>query len=196
MNVLTTAGLAAGWLLLCAAALPAQFSTRELADGSAQRIGEVAPPWSTRGWINSTPLDVGQLRGKVVLLRFFHNNPTGAVALKELYDEFREKGLAVVGLYTPDPMPTQTSVAEVRDLALAQGFEFPVGLDTRWETLNRYWLDRADAQLTAATFLIDREGRIRYIQPDGLYDRRSSHRPLRKEYDKLRRKIEELLQTE
>ena len=81
-------------------------------------------------------------------------------------------------------------------LASALGFQFPVGLDSRWETLNRYWLNRADADLTAATFLIDRQGIIRYIQPDGMYDGKSSRRSMRKAYEKLQEAVENLLKQE
>ena len=159
-------------------------------------IGQAAPPWNVEGWVNSQPLDVKQLRGKVVLLRFLDDNPRGAAGLKELYRAHGAQGLAVVGVYAPQPMPAETSLEHVRELASSQGFDFPVGLDSRWETLNRYWLQQANADLAAATFLIDRQGVIRYIQPDGYFEKNSRNRTLRKEYDKLENAIEILLKSE
>lgn len=161
--------------------------------GNPQLLGRVAPSWSTQGWVNSQPLDRDQLRGQVVLLRFFHDSPPGAASLKEWFRAYRTQGFVVVGLYAPDPMPTETELEHVRQLASSLDFEFPVGLDSRWETLNRYWLERVDAEMTAATFLIDRKGVIRYIQPDGQYEKKSPNRAARREYEKLQAAIEKLL---
>lgn len=181
---------------MSAALLQAQFTNKEMALGSGQMIDEVAPGWKALGWVNSKPLDIDDLRDNVVLLRFFNDNPTGAASLNELHKNYREQGLMVVGIYTPTPFPTQTDVKHVQRLASALGFQFPVGLDSRWETLSRYWLNRPDADLTATTFLIDRQGIIRYIQPDGRYDIKSSRRSMRKAHKKLQEEVEALLKQE
>lgn len=173
--------------------LAAQQSTAELASGRGEMIGQVAPPWKHQGWVNSKPVDLAQLRGKVILLRFFQDHAAGAAAVRELYQTYGAQGLAVVGFYVPTPFPAETEPEQVRQLASALGFEFPVGVDARWETINRYWLNRAEAEMAAATFVIDRQGIIRYIQPDGLYEKNSSQRALRREYDNLVKQIEGLL---
>jgi len=174
--------------------LAAQFGDDSLvSDRSAIRVGAVAPSWIIRNWINSGPLDIGQLQGKVVLVRFFSDNPLSAATLNEFYRAYRDQGLAVVGFYTPQPMPGETDVDDVRRLVLALGFEFPVGVDPRWETVNRYWLTEADADMGAAAFLIDRKGVIRFIQGRGLYERNSPNRAVRREYETLQRLIEQLL---
>ncbi|MDP2735060.1 MAG: hypothetical protein Q8P12_02530, partial [bacterium] len=59
-----------------------------------------------------------------------------------------------------------------------------------------YWLNRADAEMTAVTFLIDRKGMIRYVQPDGLYEKNSANRAVRKEFEKLEKQIQNLLKEE
>jgi peroxiredoxin len=161
-----------------------------------QMIGQAAPAWITQGWVNSKPLEVKQLRGKVVLLRFLDDNPKGAATLKDLYRTYSGRGLAVVGMYTPQPMPAETGLDHVREMVSSQGFDFPVGLDSHWETFNRYWLQQPDADLAAATFLIDRQGVIRYIQPDGQFEKNSSNRAMRKEYEKVEKEIESLLKSE
>jgi len=174
--------------------LAAQFADDSFAsDRNAIRVGAVAPPWIIRNWINSGPLDIGQLQGKVILLRFFSDNPLSAATLNEFYRTYRERGLAVVGIYSPQPMPGETDVDSVRRLVSALGFEFPVGVDPRWETVNRYWLTEADADMGAAAFLIDRKGVIRFIQGRGLYERNSPNRAVRREYETLQRLIEQLL---
>ena len=175
--------------------LVAQVGTPEGGGSVSLAAGQKAPEWKTQGWVNSGPLDIAQLRGKVVVLRFITDEDP-VPSLIELDRAYRARGLAVVAIYVPSPMPSETSLDHVRQLATERGYEFPVGLDSRWETLNRYWLDRVNVELTVATFLIGRDGIIRYIQADGHYDKNSPNRALRREYSKLEKEIELLLKTE
>ena len=62
--------------------------------------------------------------------------------------------------------------------------------------MNRYWLDRADAEMAAVAFVIDRNGVIRYIQPDGQYEKNSPNRVRRREFEKLEKQIQNLLKEE
>jgi hypothetical protein len=180
-------------LLSFASVLPAQFSTAELAAGEDQMIGQPAPSWVHRGWVNSAPLEARQLRGRVVLLRFFSDQPVGAPAVVELYQQYQEQGLAAIGFYVPQPMPTTTEREYVGDLASSVGFDFPVAMDSGWETVNKYWLNRADAEPAGMTFLIDRKGIIRYIQPDGRYEKNSKDRRSREAYERMDKQIQALL---
>jgi hypothetical protein len=66
-------------------------------------------------------------------------------------------------------------------------------VDSAWQTVNRYWLNRADAEAASVTFLIDRRGVIRYVQPDGRYEKNSRDRKARQEYEGLEKQILELL---
>ena len=177
-------------------AFAAQAAASDSNSPASIAVGQVAPPWTPRGWVNAASLELKQLRGKVVLLRFLSDDTTGAASISELYRVYHPRGLAVVGMYAPAPMPAETSIDHVRQLASAHGFEFPIGVDSHWETLNRYWIDRGDAELTSATFVIDGKGIVRYIQPDGQYDKNSSNRAMRKEYEKLEKAIENLLKPE
>jgi peroxiredoxin len=140
-------------------------------------IGTPAPEWNNQQWINSSPLRISDLKGKVILLRFFMDSScpfcsASAPFLNEFYAAFKDKGLIVIGMYTPKPEPTSVPVEQVQKYVKDYGFQFPVALDNDWATLNKFWLDRVpDADFTSVSFLIDKKGVVRYIHPGGKYDR-------------------------
>lgn len=172
--------------------LAAQFTASELRP-PPEMIGKVAPRWTPRAWVNSPPLEVAKLRGKVILLRFLNDSPQGAAGLRELIKSYQAQGLAAVGMYAPSPTPTEVDPETVRDLASALAFSFPIGVDSAWQTVNRYWMDRADVESLAATFVIDRSGIVRYVQPDGRYEKNSRDRVARRQYESLDKMIQTLL---
>lgn len=131
-----------------------------------------APGWAVQNWINSEPLSMAKLRGKVVLIRWWtgpscpYCSPS-APRLNRLYRRYKDRGLVVIGFYhhkSEEPL----SATEVRRLAKTMGMEFPVAVDVEWRTLKRYWLDRVDGEpWTSVSFLIDQQGVVRYIHPGG-----------------------------
>lgn len=135
-------------------------------------IGASAPEWEVGTWINSRPLALKGLRGKVVLIRWWTGPgcpycTASAPILRDLDKRYRKKGLVVIGFYHPKSAgPVNGS--KVGQLAKDLGMDFPVAVDAEWKTLNRYLLDQfPDAPFTSVSFLIDREGIIRYIHPGG-----------------------------
>jgi len=150
-------------------------------------------------WVQGGPLRLADLRGKVVLLRFFMDARCPlcrgtAPALNDFYREFGPEGLVVVGLYTPKPRPRPTRVDEVRDYVTAFGFRFPAAVDDHWSALRRLWLDRVpDAPYTSASLLIDRRGIVRHVQPGGLYAKDSRDPQGRRDYEVMRSRIVALL---
>src|ERR1041384_4926526 len=136
-------------------------------------VGTKAPEWEVTDWIQSGPLKLEDLRGKVVLVRWWTAPEcpycaATAPALNEFFKNYGERGLAVVGLYhhkSDEPL----RVAEVKKFAANFGFKFPIGIDRDWKTLHRWWLDSGHRQWTSVTFLIDRQGLIQHIHPGGQY---------------------------
>jgi len=185
-----------GLLAFNSVSLRSQTAAQDLDAKNSQMIGQAAPTLGISTWLNSKPLDIKDLHGKVVLLRFLNDSAAGAAALNELSRAYGDQGLVIIGVYAAEPMPGEIDPEHVRQLATAHGFEFPIGLDPRWETMNRYWLQQADADAGATTFLIDRKGIVRYIQPDGMYVKNSRNRALRKEYITLETTIESLLKPD
>jgi peroxiredoxin len=138
-------------------------------------IGTIAPEWENDQWLNSKTLRLSELKGKVVLLRFFMESScpmcrASAPYLNDFYSTYKDDGLIVIGMYTPKPTPRQTPIDTVRRFVEDYQFVFPVALDNDWKTLKRFWLESVpDANYTSVSFLIDKKGVIRYIHPGGSY---------------------------
>jgi peroxiredoxin len=162
-------------------------------------IGKPSPEWPDVRWVQGGPLRLADLRGRVVLIRFFMDAGCPlckgtAPALNEFEREFGLKGLVVIGFHTPKPRPRPTSVAEVREIAKAFGFRFPVAVDDEWSVLRRLWLDRVpEAEFTSASLLVDRRGVVRHVQPGGIYAKDSKDPGARRDYRSMRAAIVKLL---
>ena len=161
-------------------------------------VGQPAPEWPRLTWVQGGPLSLADLRGKVILLRFFTDPQcpfcsATAPALNELDREFGARGLVVIGFYTPKPRPRTTSAADVLRTVEAYGFRFPVAVDDEWKALRRLWLDRSDSGWTSASLLIDRGGVVRHVHPGGVFAKESSDPQARRDYDEMRTAVERLL---
>lgn len=136
-------------------------------------IGTPAPDWTASHWLNSRPLRLEDLRGRLVLVRWWtapgcRYCKSTAPALDEFHDRFADRGLTVIGLYhhkSAEPLDPE----QVRRHADEFGFEFPVAIDDDWATLRRWWLDDGPRIFTSVSFLIDRQGIVRHIHPGGQY---------------------------
>jgi cytochrome c biogenesis protein CcdA/thiol-disulfide isomerase/thioredoxin len=120
-------------------------------------------------WLNSRPLDIRQLRGKVVLVDFWTYsciNCLRTLPHVEAWDRlYRKDGLVVVGVHTPE-FAFESVPSNVRAATKRLGVRYPVALDNNYDTWtayrNEYW---------PAKYLIDRTGRIRYAHfGEGSYD--------------------------
>lgn len=154
-------------------------------------IGTKAQEWSVTNWINSAPLELKNLRGKVVLIRWWTAPDcpyckATAPALNEFHEKYSKRGLQVIGFYhhkSDKPLRGE----DVKRVSENFGFKFPLAIDTDWKTLHRWWLDRGNEKWTSVSFLIDRRGVIRHIHPGGEYVKGD------KDYVRMEAKIEELL---
>lgn len=159
-------------------------------DGDAL-IGKTMPDWTGAIWINSSPLQLPQLAGKVVLIRWWtapgcpYCRAT-APALNEFYQRYREQGLEIIGFYHHKTGGTIEPDA-VKKYARTFGFQFPVAIDPGWKTLKEWWLDSGDHRWTSVSFLLDRHGVVRHIHPGGEYVKGDQ------DYRLMKSKIEELL---
>jgi RNA polymerase sigma factor (sigma-70 family) len=88
----------------------------------------VAAELHCQAWINSAPLKLASLRGKVVLLEFFAawNGPRldELALVQRTHELFADKGLVVIGIHA-----SPATVDQVSALVRERKLTFPVGLD-------------------------------------------------------------------
>lgn len=165
----------------------------------AELVGRPAPSWDGLTWLDGEERSLEQLRGRVVLVRFWTSTcpycEASAPAFAELHEDFGDRGLVVVGLHHEKPRGRPVDRAALERKVERFGWTFPVATDGAWSVLERYWLDTGDRRATSASFLIDREGRIRWVHPgpelhpDGPED----HAQCRHDYRDLRQAVRALL---
>ena len=180
------------WLLWVAVAVGANCGMSPSRLQAADKlIGTQPPEWQVTNWFNGPPVKLADLRGKVVLVRWWTAPEcpycrATAPALNEFYEKYHGQGLEVIGFYhhkSDEPLKVET----VRKYADAFGFKFPVAIDTDWKTLHQWWLDSGRRDFTSVSFLIDRNGVIRQIHPGGEYVKGD------KAYAEMKAGIEKLL---
>jgi cytochrome c biogenesis protein CcdA/thiol-disulfide isomerase/thioredoxin len=110
-------------------------------------------------WINTPPLTLEQLRGKVVLVDFWTYSCINCVRtlpyLKHWYDTYKDKGLVIVGVHTPE-FEFEKASSNVKDAVKRFGISYPVALDNKYATWLRY-----DNHYWPAHYLVDQQGIIR-----------------------------------
>jgi peroxiredoxin len=135
--------------------------------------GALAPELINTSWLQSPKLKLSELKGKVVLIRWWTDECmfciNSADALNEWYTMYSDSGLVIIGMYHPKPEPKICAVEDVREYALDKEFRFPIAIDDQWLNLKKYWLDAKPRNFTSVSFLIDQKGVIRYIHPGGEY---------------------------
>jgi cytochrome c biogenesis protein CcdA/thiol-disulfide isomerase/thioredoxin len=131
-------------------------------NGAAASTASRAP--EIRGiaeWINSKPLTLEQLRGRVVLIDFWTYSCVNCLRtlphLKAWDQAYRKDGLTIIGVHSPE-FAFERVPQNVRAAVRKLGIRYPVALDNDFATwrayANEYW---------PAKYLIDRTGRVRYV---------------------------------
>jgi cytochrome c biogenesis protein CcdA/thiol-disulfide isomerase/thioredoxin len=131
--------------------------------------GPTAPAFrGIDAWLNSKPLTIDSLRGKVVLVDFWTYsciNCLRTLPHLEAWDmRYRKAGLVIVGVHTPE-FAFEHVVSNVRQATKRLGVRYPVAIDNEYKTWDAY-----GNNVWPAEYLIDRSGRIReYKQGEGRY---------------------------
>jgi thiol-disulfide isomerase/thioredoxin len=111
-------------------------------------------------WLNSQPLTMQQLRGKVVLVDFWTYTCINCIHtlpyVQSWYQKYKDQGLVVVGVHTPE-YPFEHETDKVSAAIKQYGLSYPVAQDNDYATWNAY-----GNQFWPAVYLIDKKGRVVY----------------------------------
>lgn len=140
------------------------------AGASAASVPAEAPEFSgINQWLNSEPLSMKQLRGKVVLVDFWTYDCINCINtlshVVKWHDMYKDKGLVVIGVHTPE-YAFERKTENVRTALKRFDIRYPVAQDNRYETWNaynnRYW---------PAFYLINKKGQVVYTHfGEGQYE--------------------------
>lgn len=121
-------------------------------------------------WLNTPPLTMAALRGKVVLVDFWTYSCINCLRaiphVRAWAERYGDQGLVVIGVHSPE-FAFEKRVANVTRATADLGITYPVAIDNDyriWRAFdNRYW---------PAHYFIDAEGRVRHHHfGEGSYDR-------------------------
>jgi thiol-disulfide isomerase/thioredoxin len=129
---------------------------------ASAEIGMPAPEISGQSWVNSKPLNLAELKGKVVLLEFWtfgcFNCRNVEPYVKGWHQKYADKGLVVIGVHSPE-FSYERSVANVQNYIREHAIKYPVVIDNDFKTWNRY-----SNRYWPAMYLVDKRGIMRYLR--------------------------------
>ena len=137
--------------LLARASDPASFKVAQ--------AGRTAPEITgITNWLNSSPLTLSELRGKVVMVDFWTHGCINCVRtlphVTKLYEKYKSRGLVVIGVHTPE-FAFEKSTANVAAAIKLHNITYPVAQDNNFATWraysNRYW---------PAQYIVDKSGKV------------------------------------
>jgi thiol-disulfide isomerase/thioredoxin len=112
------------------------------------------------GWLNTQPLKLKNLRGKVILIDFWTytciNWRRTLPYIREWASKYKAGGLVVIGVHTPE-FSFEQKLENVRNAIKEMNIDYPIAMDNNFEIWrsfqNQYW---------PALYLIDAAGKLRY----------------------------------
>ena len=176
--------------------LPFQQAFSAVTNEGQDIIGTKAPEFEDLIWLNTEPITIEELRGKVILIRFWLVDcpycTNTAPALVEFYDKYKKSGLVIVGIHHPKSERTKDNRL-VKRRAEKFGFSFPIAQDLNWKTINKFWLEGKNRSFTSSSILIDRKGIIRFVHEGGQFFKSDNDKEANEGYLEVNKKIQELL---
>jgi len=119
-----------------------------------------APAFAEGNWINSEPLTLEKLRGRVVLVEFWtfgcYNCRNTLPSVKAWDARYRDRGLTIVGVHTPET-DSEYNLDNVRREVPSLEIKYPVVTDNDYKTWKVYHVDAWPTM-----FVLDKQGRIRW----------------------------------
>lgn len=128
--------------------------------GSVTPVGCVAPELrEVTGWINSQPVTLKQLRGRVVVVHFWAFGCINCIRnlphYQAWHERFSNSGLTIIGIQTPETA-AERSFDNLRHQVIERKIEYPVAFDAAAENWKAWGND-----VWPSVYLIDKQGRVR-----------------------------------
>lgn len=133
----------------------------------------IPPELYNEVWLNSDPLKLADLHGKVVIVEFWTfgciNCKHVIPSLREWHQKYEDDGLVIIGVHTPE-FGYEKDVDNVKAALVSLDVPYAVAIDNDWQTWRdykkpfnqRYWPSK---------YFIDKTGQVRHIHiGEGRYD--------------------------
>jgi thiol-disulfide isomerase/thioredoxin len=125
-------------------------------------VGMKAPDIASHTWLNSDPIHLSDLKGKVVMVEFWtfgcYNCRNVEPHVKEWHQKYAQRGFVVIGVHSPE-FSYEHDLEKVTRYLKEHDIRFPVPIDNDFSTWNRY-----GNRYWPAMYLIDKQGVIRYVR--------------------------------
>jgi thiol-disulfide isomerase/thioredoxin len=130
---------------------------------SVSNLSDYGPAPNIQGisaWINSQPLSIPELKGKIVMVDFWTYSCINCIRsiphIEAWYKAYGSNGLVIIGVHTPE-FQFEHNLTNVETAVRRFNITYPVALDNSYSTWdaygNEYW---------PADYIIDQNGNIRY----------------------------------
>lgn len=122
-----------------------------------------------QNWFNSKPLTLSELKGKVILVDFWTYSCINCIRtlpyLKDWYHRYRDQGLVIIGIHSPE-FEFEKDKENLKSALARFAIDYPVAMDNQlitWRNFNNhYW---------PAHYLINQQGNVVYTHfGEGEYD--------------------------
>lgn len=164
-------GAMAGGAMMAAGGASAQGAMMSAHGGSSLPAeGDMPPLTGAAAWLNTQPLTVDSLRGKVVLVDFWTYSCINCLRtlpyVRAWAEKYKDHGLVVIGVHTPE-FAFEKNLDNVRRAVHDLGITYPVAVDNNYAIwgafYNNYW---------PADYFVDASGQIRAHEfGEGGYDK-------------------------
>lgn len=148
-------------LLTGSAAMLVAFPAEGRPQDESGWIGRQAPEVSAGEWLNSPPLHLSDLRGKVVLLEFWTfacSNCRNTLPYLRKWNAIRAGGkFEIIGVHTPE-LRRERDISALRRETESLGITWPIVTDNEYATWNAY-----HQQYWPVIYLVDKRGTIRFV---------------------------------
>lgn len=156
--VVTAFAIHGGWDVQLASRVVPSFDDPDEAPTGLVDVGPAPDLAGITAWLNSAPLTLDALRGRVVLVDFWTYSCVNCVRtlphVVEWYERYRGAGLVVIGVHTPE-FAYERATENLRAAVARLGITYPVAQDNGYATWKAY-----DNHFWPAQYLVDRRGRL------------------------------------